>query len=339
MRRSGLLLPALLAACSGAPPPPSPTARVDTAPASPPIPPSAAARWIESNGCTLVGPALPGGTLVLLGGRRALVREDGSLEVEKTPAPELLCGLVEVPSGARTVLVGHGAHGVYRFDDPLGAAVTLARSPEGVAHIGAGPSRVAVWTRGSDLPRFLDVATGAERSLPGLPDPPARALLFTDERRGAAVFEAVGLAVTGDGGATWRLATEAVPYDALRVGGLRRRGGEVRAFADADGPDGVVDIGGARLGAGEPERPPASEPPLLHWIRVTWRDPLEAAAASGFEWPAGGALVASHGLLARVDPRSGAVADLVDIARNTWAGACDVGRAGQTAWVACALRE
>ncbi len=183
------------------------------------------------------------------------------------------------------------------------------------------------------------MATGAERSLPGLPEPPARALLFTDERRGAAVFEAAGLAVTGDGGATWRLATEAVPYDALRVRGLRRRGGEVRAFADADGPDGAVDIGGARLGADEPEHPPAGEPPLLHWIRVTWRDPLEAAASSGFEWPAGGALVASHGLLARVDPRSGAVADLVDVARNTWAGACDVGRAGQTAWVACAMRE
>jgi len=281
---------------------------------------------------------LPSGTLVLLGGRRALVHPDGSLEVEKVPAPEPLCGLVEVPSGARTILVGHGAHGVYRLDDPLGAAVTLARSSEGVTSIGAGPSLVAVWTRGSDVPRFLDVATGAEHTLPGLPAPPMRALLFVDDRRGAAVFEAVGLAVTGDGGATWRLAGEAAPFDALRVSGLRRRGG-VRAFADADGPDGAVDIDGARLGARETERPAATELPMLRWIRMTGRDPLEVAASSGFDLPTGGAVAVSHGLLARVDPRSGAVADLVEIARNAVEGSCGAGRAGQTAWVACGLRE
>ena len=58
--------------------------------------------------------------------------------------------------------------------------------------------------------------------------------------------------------------------------------------------------------------------PLLRWIRVTGRDPLEAVASGGVELPGGGALVASHGLLARVDPRAGAIAEIRDIARAKW---------------------
>jgi hypothetical protein len=339
--RRGLPLPVLfaatLAACSGAPAPPPPTLHLDAV-----TPPTAAllplaARWVESNGCTFVGPVLPGGTLVLLGGRRALVHADGSLETEKAPAPEPLCGLVEVPTAAGTRLVGHGAHGVYRFDDPLGAPVALARSQEQVARVGAGPSLVAVWTGASDLPRFLDVETGREQKLAGLPEPPLRALAFVDTKRGAGVFEAVGLAVTTDGGATWRLAAESVPFDALRASGLRRREGAVRAFAFADGPDGVVDLEGARLGASEPQRWLASEASILRWVRATGRDPLEAVASGGLDLPTGGALVASHGLLARVDPRSGAIEDLVEVAHGAWASPCGAGRSGRVAWVACTV--
>ncbi len=91
-----------------------------------------------------------------------------------------------------------------------------------------------------------------------------------------------------------------------------------------------------------PERLPpreATEAPILRWIRATARDPLEAVASGGLDLPAGGALVASHGLLARVDPTSGAVPELAEIARGRWAGSCGAGRAAQTAWVACSLGD
>src|SRR5271170_2676565 len=112
------LLATLVTACAGAPPPP-PVVHLDVTPPPAPVPPPLPARWVESGGTTLLGPLLPGGTLVLLGGRRAVVHPDGSLETEKTPAPEPLVELVEIPVQAGTRLVGRGASGVYRFDDPL----------------------------------------------------------------------------------------------------------------------------------------------------------------------------------------------------------------------------
>src|SRR5262245_8881537 len=121
----------LAAACGGAPLPTPPSVRLDVAPPPVAVPPPLPARWVESGGATLVGPVLSGsdGTLVLLGGRRALVRGDGSLEPEKARAPEPLEEIVEVPGpGGRTRLVGRSGHGVFRFDDPLGAPVALARS-------------------------------------------------------------------------------------------------------------------------------------------------------------------------------------------------------------------
>ncbi len=330
---------ALAAACGQAPPAPARVAVPDVDAAPAPLPPPLPARWVESGGATLLGPAVAGGTLVLLGGRRALVHADGSLEAEKIAAPEPLAEIALVPGATGTRLVARGAYGVYRFEDPLGAPVALARSEARLSRLGAAPRVVAVWTVASDLPRFLDVETGAERAWKGLPDLPPRALAFVDDRHGAGVFEAVGLAVTADAGATWRPVTESGPGDALRANGLRRRGATVRAFAYADGPDGAVDLDGARLDALEAPRAPATEPPLLRWIRATGRDPLEAVATGGLDLPAGGALVASHGLLARVDPRSGAVPELVDIARARWVSPCGAGRAGQTAWIACALSD
>jgi hypothetical protein len=332
---------ALVAGCGPAPlpAPRAVTAGVSATPAAlqPPLP----ARWVESGGATLIGPVVAGGTLVLLGGRRALVRADGSLETEKVAAPEPLAELVLIPAstGTGARLVGRGVYGVYRFDDVLGAPVALARTEAHVVRLGAGPGVVAVWTAASDLPRFLDVETGHERPWKGLPDLPLRALSFVDDRRGAGIFEAAGLAVTTDAGATWRLVSETGPGDALRMNGLRRRGGTVRAFAFADGADGAVDVDGARLAALEPPRPSATEAPLLRWIRTTGRDPLEATASGGLDLPGGGALVASHGLLARVDPRSGAIPELVDIARARGASPCGAGRSGRTAWVACAVAD
>lgn len=338
------LLAALVASgCAGATPTPVVhPVEVAEAPLVPP-PPPLAARWVESGGATLIGPSLGDGTLVLLGGRRALVSRDGSLRNETAPSPEPLLELIEIPAGEGAGpgrIVGRGEHDLYRFDDPLGAPVALARAGAEIARIGALPGLVAVWTQVSDLPRFLDVATGRPRELPGLPKLPLRSVAFLDARRGAAIFEAAGLVTSADGGATWKPADAATPGDALRMVGLRRRGDAIRAYSYAEGPEAAIDVGAAKLGAIEP---PATlvkgAPPLLRWIQVTGRDPLEAAASGGIDLGARGALVASHGLLARVDPRSGAILELVEFAHGKWMNACSAAAEGEGALIACSLSE
>ena len=329
--------------CAGAPVP-TPLHVVDTS-EPPPAPPApvVAARWIESGGATLIGPTLGDETLVLLGGRRALVARDGSLRNEAVPAPEPLIELLAIPaaeSGGPSRLVGRGAHGIYRFDDPLGAAVALARSDAELARLGALPGVVAVWTTRSDLPHFLDVSTGTPRELPALPKLPMRSVTFVDARRGAAIFEAVGLVTSTDAGATWQIVEPATSGDGLRVNGLRRRGDALRAFTYAEGPEAAIDIAAAKLAAVDPRAtiaPIAS--PLLRWIQTTARDPLEAAASGGIDLGARGALVASHGLLARVDPKSGAILELVEFAHGKWMNACSATAAGDGALIACALSE
>lgn len=347
-RRASRRAPALLATlflggCAGAAPvtPIHVIEKVDP----PPAPPATvtAARWVESGGATLIGPAVSEGTLVLLGGRRALVGPDGALHNETVASPEPLLELISVPaaaSGASSRVVGRGLHGVYRFDEPLGPGVALARSSGDLARIGALPGVVAVWTARSDLPRFLDVATGSPRELAGRPLLPMRSVTFLDDRRGAAIFEAVGLVTSADAGATWRIAEPATPGDALRMNGLRRRGDTIRAFTYEGGPDAKVDADAAKLGAIEPPSALAkSTSPLLRWIQTTARDPLEAAASGGIDLGPRGALVASHGLLARVDPKSGAILELVEFAHGKWMNACSAAAAGDGALIACALSE
>jgi hypothetical protein len=299
------------------------------------------ARWIDSSGSTLKGPTLAGGTLVLLGGRRALIAKDGTTKIETAPTPEGLMGIIEIPNarGERR-LVGHGLHTIYRFDDPLGPPVALARSDVQIDHIGAGPGLVAVWDFQSFSPRFIDVETGQPKPLPNLPLLPLRAVAFRNAQEGAGAFEAAGLAITTDGGASWRLAGDAAQgRDALRITGLRLSGDAVRAFVYSNGADAAVDLGQARLDRLVDTPEPSGEIPLLHWIRVTERDPLDVAAASGVESPAGGALIASHGLLARVDTKTGALFDLVEFSKGYGLGACEVGRAGSAAWLGCILSE
>jgi len=338
------LLASLVAfGCASAPTPPAlHVVEAPEAPLPPPTP-TLSARWVESGGATLVGPTVGDGTLVLLGGRRALVGRDGALRNEAVPCPEPLLELIEVPAaegGAPSRLVGRGAHGLYRFDDPLGAPIALARSSAELARLGALPGLVAVWTTRSDLPRFLDIGTGRPRELGGLPRLPLRAVTFTDARRGAAIFEAVGLVTSADGGASWKLAEAATPGDALRMNGLRRRGDAIRAFTYAEGPEAAVDAAAAKLAAIEPPSMPArGAPPLLRWIQATGRDPLEAAASGGIDLGPRGALVASHGLLARVDVKTGAILELVEFAHGKWMTACSAAAAGGGALIACALSE
>lgn len=338
-----LLASLVVGGCAGAPTPHALHVVEQPEAPLPPPPPTFAARWVESGGATLVGPTVGDATLVLLGGRRALVGRDGALRNEAVPCPEPLLELIEIPSaadGAPGRLVGRGAHGVYRFDDPLGAPVALARSGHDLARLGALPDLVAVWTTRSDLPHFLDVSTGRPREFGGLPKLPLRAVTFTDARRGAAIFEAVGLVTSADGGASWKLAEAATPGDALRMNGLRRRGDALRAFTYAEGPEAAVDAAAAKLAAIEPPALPArGAPPWLRWIQVTGRDPLEAAASSGIDLGPRGALVASHGLLARVDVTTGAILELVEFAHGQWMTACSAAAVGGGALIACALSE
>ncbi|WP_437596731.1 hypothetical protein WMF28_29635 [Sorangium sp. So ce590] len=354
-RRAAALLAALaLARCGGAPPRPAPQEGRAPASAHPPrpAPELLRARWVDASGATTVGPRVAGGTMALLGGRRFLVGSDGAARPETAACPEPLIELVLVPSAAGPRLVGRGVHGVYRFDDPLGAPALLARSETELLRLGGGPAVVAVWDAASDLPSFLDIETGQPRALPGLPALPLRAVAFRDPRQGAGLFEATGLAVTADGGASWRAVApalrddgqEADPAALLHIAGLRLRGDELLAVTPgAAAPPGQREVrilvAEARLApaGGAPE--PGAGAPLLRWIRATGRHPLEAAIASGAAWT-GSAITASHGLLARVDLASGALHEVAPVGRgDRWLSACGVGRAGRSAWVACALGE
>ncbi|WP_437955451.1 hypothetical protein WME76_28570 [Sorangium sp. So ce119] len=356
---AAVLLAALaLVRCGGAPP--RPAAGESRAPAATPPPPSAEplrARWVDASGATAIGPRVAGGTVALLGGRRFLVGSDGAARLETAACPEPLVELTLVPSAAGARLVGRGVHGVYRFDDPLGAPALLARSETELLRIGGGPGVVAVWDAASDVPTFLDVETGQPRALPGLPALPLRAVAFRDLQQGAGLFEAAGLAVTADGGASWRPVAPAPggdgqagdPADLLRFDGLRLRGDDLLALARgsalaAEQREALIHVAEARL-APAPSASPAldgraTDPgaPLLRWIQATGRHPLEVAIASGARG-AGFAVAASHGLLARVDLASGALLELAPFGRGAWVDACGAGRAGRSAWVACALGD
>ncbi len=329
-----------LAACA----PPEPARAIVAPPAADrlaaPSPPVTPARWIATGGATRVGPETPRGLLVLIGGRRALVDEAGVATLERAPSPEPLIEVTEVPSPAGARLVARGQHGVYRLDDPLGAPTTLAWSEVPLARLGAWPGLGVVWDVASPEPRFLDVATGEVRAAPRLPELPIVAVAFRDAKEGAAVFEGAGPSVTTDGGATWRpLAVGASPGDALHVTGLRAGGGALRAFAHADGREADVDPARASIGRFELPGSAAGDPPIVRWARTTGRDPVDAAVVAGVPTAAGEALVASHGLVARLDPASGAVIGVFELARGTGMNACALARAGRTAWIACALTE
>ncbi|WP_437752953.1 hypothetical protein [Sorangium sp. So ce1389] len=376
-QRAAVLLAALaLARCGGAPPRSAPgEGRAPAGTPPPPSPEALRARWVDASGATAIGPRVPGGTIALLGGRRVLVASDGAARPETAPCPEPLLELALVPSAAGARLVGRGVHGVYRFDDPLGAPALLARSETELLRIGGGPAVVAVWDAASDLPAFLDVETGQPRALPGLPALPLRAIAFRDLQQGAGLFEAAGLAVTADGGASWRPVApppgadgqQADPAALLRFSGLRLRGDDLLASAPGAAlPPGqreaLIRVAEARLAPLPPapsapptpptpptpstpptpptpaERAPGAGAPLLTWVDATGRHPLEAAIASGARG-AGSAIAASHGLLARVDLGSGALLELARFGRGSWVSACGAGRAGRSAWVACALGE
>ncbi|MFO0762779.1 MAG: hypothetical protein U0359_40455 [Byssovorax sp.] len=173
-RTAPALLASLLAAACSSAPPPEPviahTAEPPAPPPPPPAPPLTPARWVESGGATLIGPRVGDATLVLLGGRRALVGADGAVKIERTPGPEPLLELIEVPlANGGTRLAGRGVHGLYRFEDPLGPPIALGQVEGELARLGAAPGVLVFWTSRSDLPRFVDVSTGGAATLSACP--------------------------------------------------------------------------------------------------------------------------------------------------------------------------
>jgi len=166
--QSALAVALLCAACGPTPQPAPLTPPTPPRPAPPQPDPPLPARWIETTWRGDLGPTLPDGTLVLLGGRRALLTPDGSLRSETTPAPELLSTLIAVPTPSGLRVVGRGWRGIYRFDDPLGPATLLARITEQneVVNISPAPGMVAVWSYGYHLRSFSagKRAEGIERA-------------------------------------------------------------------------------------------------------------------------------------------------------------------------------
>jgi hypothetical protein len=329
-----------LTACPPPPPPPQPQVAPPKPTATePPPPPLAPSRWVESKGNTIVGPTTADGTLVLLGGRRVLVGKDGTAKAETARAPEGLVGLVEVAtaSGARKI-IGYSEHAVYRLDDPLGEPKTLARADGEIWKVGSGPGVVAIWDFDSDVPRFVDVESGQLKTLSSLPAVPANGMAFKNAKEGAGVFEAVGLALTTDGGATWKPAGETMKGDATRVVDLKLRGDNVMASLGYGRNEVPIDFGAGKLGTAVEQQVPQNEAPLLKWIRRTERDPLSEVAQGGVLLPSGEALVASAGLLARVDLKTGLVTEVVEVGGEE-ARACTIARAGDTGWLGCSLPD
>ncbi|AKT38573.1 hypothetical protein [Chondromyces crocatus] len=340
-----VFLSSVVAGCSGAPATTvhAPARKVTEAPSAP-VETAMPARWVVSGGATLVGPSVEGGTLVLLGGRRGVVSADGALRTSKEVDPEPLEEVLEVPAvepSGKPRVVLRGAHGIYRLDEPLGPLVPLAHAESVVQRLGSAPGRVMVFLVGPARPQSIDVETGKPNPLANLPLPPLSALRFLDAKVGAALFEVSGLAVTSDGGATWRLPSGGERRAALRMRGLRVRGGELRAYIDEHGSaEKAIDAATGRLSAIEAQpAAAASEPALLRWVRRTGRDPLEAAVVSGVAAATGTAVVASHGLAARVDLVTGNVLELASISQVEEPETCGVGGTARAAWVACAMDD
>ena len=123
---------ASMTACGGSHPTPQSQKPVGSATpstsavATTPEPPKA--RWVETGSYNAVGPATSQGTLVLLGGRRAVVAPDGSLRTASGATPEPIVEYLEVPTASGARLVGRGEQGLYRFDDPLETWIAFDRS-------------------------------------------------------------------------------------------------------------------------------------------------------------------------------------------------------------------
>jgi hypothetical protein len=324
----------LVAACRAAPTPVLAPAALPPI-ASTPVAVPSVARWLRISGATMIGPEVPGGTLVLLGGRRAIVALDGTVREELAPLPQPLVDIVEVPTAHGARLIALGPSAIFRLDEPLGEPkllATLDRDSNG-KRLGSGPGYVAVWKEGMGRgPSFLDVDTG--QPVRGPPGPPVSAMAFRNANEGAAIFTPSGLAVTRDGGATWR---PVLPRHSRgeQPAGVEVSGGVLRVVTET-GAGADLDVGTAAVAPPSPRTVQKGAPLLLRWIEATHEDPRAAAISAGVPFGEGSALVARDGLLARVDLGTGAVLELADQPVDPKRGWCFPARTGETLWLGCA---
>lgn len=304
----GLALLAINACAPVAPEPPRAPAPVE-ATASP----RSKARWVE-RGVTRVGPAWGDETLVLLGGRRALLARSGELRLETAPAPELLEQIIVVPGARGPRVIGLGAQALHRFDDPLGPAVTLARWGDALRAraVGSLPDRVALWFTHEDRPRVLDLDGRVAPAPFGLTLPMSE-VEFSSAREGTLILD-IGAATTRDGGVTWAI--------------------------DADGP-------GLRKRSLEPI--PSDAPALRRWLGAEGfaRTPLDVAVVEGLSLSPDRALIAGPRGVARVDLITGSVIDaapcptapdrvaLLDHELDRFDEAASIARAGRSILFSC----
>lgn len=304
----GLALLTINACAPAAPEPPRAPAPVE-ATASP----RSKARWVE-RGVTRVGPAWGDETLVLLGGRRALLTQSGAVRVESAPAPELLEQIIVVPGARGPRVIGLGERGLYRFDDPLGPAVTLARWGEALRAraVGSLPDHVALWFTHEDRPRVLDLDGRVAPAPFGLTLPMSE-VEFSSAREGTVILD-IGAATTRDGGVTWAI--------------------------DAD-------VAGFRDRLRKPI--PSDAPALRRWLGAegSARTPLDIAVVEGLSLSPDRALIAGPRGVARVDLITGAVIDaapcpapagrvaLLDHELDRFDDAPSIARAGRSILFAC----
>lgn len=336
MRASFLCLAAFALSCAATP-------RKTTTPPANASATSDAARW-HLPGTTTIGPLLKEGRLILLGGRRALIRADGTVHHEATPSPEPLEIILQVPSVKGPRLIGASARGVYRFDDPLGAPTVLAHARERFGTIAAGPGMVQVYA--DDMkPLFIDVDTGKTVPWKGAPEGAAGGMAFVSMQHGLARMNDQPL-VTTDGGVSFRPLKGPAVSDGqpLRLS-PKWHEGELRVLvqsASALQPNewAEVDFASATLRIA-PTKAPAEDSMLARFVRRVKADPLELAAATGLLVDPQHALIGVGGYLARVDLRTG---DIVDLAEYTPQGEtdssmppCQLERAQNRAWAECKI--
>jgi hypothetical protein len=245
------------------------------------------ARWVPVSGPTSFESVLPEGVLLLVGGRRALVRADGRPYSPSQADPEPLRGIVSVPTRDGARLFGYATHTIYRFDGPLGRATAFVSSVPVIRVVGAGPGCLFVTVAEGDEPLILDPDSGAEVRPEGWPEAPMRTALFRSAQpvqeawqlfweEGIVDFSTIGPMATIDGGKT---------FHPTRADWWRRG-------MTTDVPRGS---------------------PTLQWIAATHRDPVEAAVEHGIVAESGdSAIIEGAGLLAYVDLATGTVTKVLE---------------------------
>lgn len=182
-----------------------------------------AARWYRagaSNEGALVGPD----RIVLLLGERARVGADGSVTPAEVESPERLVKLVVIEEDGKTVLFGASYRAIYRFDQPLGAGMLLAKS----GHIGgfeAASGRLCL--REAQTSRWLDGHGRAAAPPPGITSCP------TSVDPASATGPEVALV-------SWLRRTHWAPLEAAAMGGVDAGSG--RALIVGGGLAMVVDL-------------------------------------------------------------------------------------------------